>query len=230
MAERPVFIPVERPPFVHVEPVEFEWYAGFSKSQKQRSFRSLHRAAITKHGLVGPLEISSKSLQSLGTSLSAFHLELDITVPPFRACVEVVYQASKVFEEGGPFLDLLDQDPRSAKRDERLRSSGTLKGFLWHDRLCPLDPKTAFYDWVYFRALNDNPLYGTALLDYGFFTDIEFNPERSVNCQAHAAAVYVGMTRAGIAPQSLAGFDDFVHLIEPHAPASTRWAQGTLDF
>ena len=229
MAERPVFIPIEQAPFVRTQDVEFEWFPGFAKTQKQRSLKSLHREAITKHGLTCPLEISSKSLQPLGTALSAFYLEMKLQVPPFLACVEVVYQASKVFDDAGPFLDLLHATPRDAKRDDRLCSSGNLRGFLWNDRLCPLEPKTAFYDWVYFRALGDNPQFQDALTQYGFFTDIEFNPERSLNCQAHAAATFVGMRRAGLFPERLLSFDEFVHLTAPQAPYSTNWTQGAFD-
>lgn len=230
MANRPVFIPVEKPPYVETKQVAFEWFPGFAKSQKQRSLKSLHREAILRHGLSNPLEISSKSLQPLGVSLSAFFLEMELTVAPHRACVEVVYQASKVFEAAGPFLDLLLKSPREAKRDDRLRSSGKLKGFLWQDRLCPLEPKTAFYDWVYLRALLDNPERLSKTLTYGFFTDIEFNPERSVNCQAHAAALIVGIHRAGLNLYDIKSFDEFVHLISPSAEDSVKWAQAAFDF
>lgn len=230
MAQRPIFIPVDTAPFVRIQEVEFEWFPGFAKTQKQKSIRALHRGAITEYGLAGPLEISSKSLQSLGIELSAFFLMMNLNVAPFRACVEVVYQASKVFENGGPFLDLLNVSAKDAKRDSRLRSSGRLKGFVWHDRLCALEPKTAFYDWVYFRALADNQPLQEALNKYGFFTDIEFNPERSVNCQAHAAATFVGMGRAGLAPGAIASFDEFLHLTSPRALGSTRWTQGSFNF
>jgi len=230
MASRPVFVPVDRAPFAHAVNVEFDWSPGFAKVQKQKSIRALHRSAITLHGFADPLEISSKSLQPLGVSLSAFNLMLDLNSEPLRACVEVVYQASKVFENGGPFLDLLKLEPRDAKRDSRLQSSGRLTGFLWHDRLCPLEPKTAFYDWVYLRALRDNPGLADGLVRFGFFTDIEFNPERSVNCQAHAAAVFVGMILAGLSPINIASFDDFVCSLATSSPTSSPFQQGTFDF
>jgi len=36
------------------------------------------------------------------------------------------------------------------------------------------------------------------VLNYEAFTDIEFNPAKSFNCQARAAAQYVSMSRRGI--------------------------------
>ena len=35
------------------------------------------------------------------------------------------------------------------------------------------------------------------LLDYDGFTDIVFNPQKSINCQARSCAIYVGMKRKG---------------------------------
>ena len=36
----------------------------------------------------------------------------------------------------------------------------------------------------------ENYGYDLELSDYQWFTDIEFNPKKSVNCQARSAAVY----------------------------------------
>jgi hypothetical protein len=53
----------------------FEWHPGFSKSQAQKSIASLHCAAA-EAGIAPVLEISSKSPDPLGVSLSAFNLLL----------------------------------------------------------------------------------------------------------------------------------------------------------
>jgi len=53
--------------------------------------------------------------------------------------LECVYQASKVFMEGGPFRDLLERNPRDAKRDERLKTSGPLKEFQFEGVEWPLE-------------------------------------------------------------------------------------------
>ena len=39
------------------------------------------------------------------------------------------------------------------------------------------------------------------LLAYDAFTDIEFNPNRGLSCQASAAAVYVSLARQGLLEQ-----------------------------
>ena len=44
-----------------------------------------------------------------------------------------------------------------------------------------LEPKTAFYDWLYLHALKERDNEGDVtqgLQPYGAFTDIEFNPKK----------------------------------------------------
>ena len=43
---------------------------------------------------------------------------------------------------------------------------------------------------------------------YDGFTDIVYNPNKSVGCQARSAALYVGLTRAGL----LDGVPDFADI------------------
>ena len=46
MAKRPIFIVSEDPNFLFIEKeIEFEWFAGLSVSQKQKSINSLHNSA-----------------------------------------------------------------------------------------------------------------------------------------------------------------------------------------
>ena len=183
MAERPAF-------FIHkgtvaAEKYSFEWFPGFSASQKQKSIDSLHSAIIERNSAAKPLEISTKSKEPLGTKLSAFNLTLN------GYALENVFQSSKVFEGGGPYLDLLALPPREAKRDERLRNSGDLRAFRYQGEEFPLLPKTAFYDFIYIAAVK-NSLSADEILaisGYDYFTDIEFNPAKSLNTQARATAI-----------------------------------------
>ncbi len=46
------------------------------------------------------------------------------------------------------------------------------------------------------NVLVNNYDIGEELLSYGSFTDIEFNPKKSINCQAKAVAIYVGFCQA----------------------------------
>lgn len=198
MAKRPVFTSVERTPFYKIVDCEFEWFAGFSKAQKQRSIISLHGAFTSKYPDLKVLEISSKSMQEHGEELSAFFLkkyvpELERSIP-----VECVFQSSKVFNNAGPFKDLMNVTPREAKRDERLKQSGRLAGFTFDGKEFPLEPKTIFYDYIYINALFENKELAKEIMKYDAFTDIEFNPDKSLNCQAKAAATFVSLTRMGL--------------------------------
>ena len=112
--------------------------------------------------------------------------------------MECAYQASKVFETGGPYVDLLGKRSIDAKRDPRLVGSGRLVKFRFYGEDWPLEPKTAFYDWLYINALHKHPDLAAYVLSQQGFSDIAFNPEKSVNCQAYAAALYLSLSRRGI--------------------------------
>ena len=183
MAERPAF-------FIHQGSVvsgnyTFEWFPGFAVSQKQKSIENLHHAIMEADAGAKPLEISTKSKELLGMKLSAFRLKLN------GYALETVFQSSKVFENGGPYLDLLKVPPREAKRDERLRGSGELRAFHYQNEAFPLLPKTVFYDFLYIAAVKDSCTQDEikAISDYNYFTDIEFHPAKSINTQARAAAI-----------------------------------------
>ena len=164
---------------------EFTWYSGFALSQKQKSIDSFH-TEIKRQGR-NPLEISTKSAVPLGVKLSAFNLELD------GHLLECVFQSSKVFEKGGPFADLLEVSPKDAKRDERIKFSGKLTGFQYQGEDWPLEPKTVFYDWLYYNAVRSTFSNEELeeLAQYDAFTDIEFNANKSLNTQARSAALVV---------------------------------------
>jgi hypothetical protein len=195
MARRPVFAPVlTGPAFVREVELEFDWFPGFAVSQAQKSIASLHAAARTV-GLSPVLEISSKSADPLGVRLSAFHLSVEVGGRSLT--VETAFQGSKVFERGGPYHDLYAGTSREAKKDDRLRTSGRLTGFDLLGETWPTEPTTAFYDWLYLSALHQQPEMGAAVRAFAAFSDIAFNPEKSINCQARSAALYVALHRRG---------------------------------
>jgi hypothetical protein len=194
MATRPVFVPVfDGPVLVKTFHIDFEWFPGMSVSQKQKSVASLHSAAYSPTGATSILEISSKSRDELGVSLSAFNLKFQTVKLKNTLCVECAYQGSKVFENGGPYTDLFGVTAREAKKDDRLSSSGRLKKFRFCGVEWELEPRTAFYDWLYVNALNKQPDLSSKLEQYQAFTDIEFNPERSINCQAYSVALFLAL-------------------------------------
>ena len=164
---------------------KFEWNGGFAVSQKRKNIKALHESIERSTGEKS-LEISTKSEVNLGSSLSAFVLKLD------GVLIECIYQSSKVFENGGPYRDLLNMKPKDAKRDERLQNSGKLIAFNYNGFEWSLRPVTAFYDYIYVKsALQtfDKETLKNGLAEYEWFTDIEFNPKKSVNTQARSAAI-----------------------------------------
>ena len=74
----------------------------------------------------------------------------------------------------------------------------------------PLEPKDAFYNFVWISALRQHGDLAEAVSAYDAFTDIELNPQRSINCQAIAAALYVGLVRSDRLQEALRGFGSFV--------------------
>lgn len=152
-------------------------------------------------------------MQENGPALSAFALPKYVPALGKSAPLENVFQAGKVFEHGGPYPDLLTLSPRDAKRDERLRTGGKLTGFVFDGKAYPTEPKTAFYDYLYITALLENPALTETVLSYNAFTDIEFNPQKSLNCQAAAAARFVSLHRLGLLKEPFP-FEDFLHLME----------------
>lgn len=225
MAIRPVFLPhLELRVGVNECPVEFIWSPGLSVSQKQKSIDAMHASARVTLGVDRVLEISSKSREPLGVQLSAFNLRLNLE-DGRQVPVEVAYQASKVFEHGGPYRDLMSGSSRDAKGDERLRTSGRLICFRFQNEEWPLEPQTAFYDWLYLRALQNNTGLATQLAGFGAFTDIEFNPVKSINCQARSAALYVALVRDGRLEEALSSPEAFRQLL---GGSGRGLAQGSL--
>lgn len=199
MAKRPIFVSNETTRgLVQTIDVEFNWYAGFSLAQMQKSVNSLHENA-RKKGIAPVLEISSKSPSQLGVQLSAFNLRFNYM--GHSLTVETAYQGSKVFQSGGPFVDIYSLSSRDAKRDERLQNHGALSHFNFFGLIWELQPTTAFYDWLYIQALLQNPRLCDALKDYKAFSDIVFNPQKSFSCQARTAALYLSLEKMGLVQQ-----------------------------
>ncbi|USD38555.1 hypothetical protein [Ferrimonas sp. SCSIO 43195] len=212
MAIRPVFIPAPNGQLGVVEKMlDFKWVAGMAVTQKQKSIRELHQTASTV-GISPVLEISSKSESELGQKLSAFNLTFTTKKHKQTYTVESAFQGSKVFENGGPFIDLMTAKPKDAKRDIRLKEAGNLVGFNFLGKSFPPEPKTFFYDWLYINALCQNSELADQVCDFSGFTDIEFNPKKSINCQGYAAALYLSLKTNNRLSQALASPSEFLRI------------------
>jgi hypothetical protein len=211
MAQRPVFVPATTGPLLVQEvPIDFAWHPGLAPSQKRKNVIELHDAAL-RRGLSPLLEISSRSERKAGQRLSAFHLK--ILIENRETTVECAFQGSKVFENGGPYTDLYWVDSREAKRDPRLKNSGRLVGFRFEGRDFPISPTTAFYDWLYLRALYPHREWLKRLQECAGFTDIEFNPNRSLNCQARSFAAFISLQKRGRLDEAMSSFESFENFL-----------------
>ena len=215
MAQRPVFMPIFiGPAFVAVEYVEFEWHVGITLEQRQKSVVSLHTAAREALGINNILEISTRSFQPIGRALSAFNLMMNIPHLDRSICVECVYQGSKVFEMGGPFVDIFQMTASQAKKDDRLTTSGHLVGFSFGGVDWDLQPQNAFYNWIYINALYRRFDLFIGIEKFNCFTDIEFNPKKSRGCQAYAVALFLSLRKRGILGEALSSPRAFLQCTE----------------
>jgi hypothetical protein len=213
---RPVFAPTERgASLVQEIAVAFVGHPGWGVADKKSNVAALHEAAAA-HGLAPLLEISTRSEQEVGRGLSAFNLA--IKRGSLETTIECAYQGSKVFERGGPFADLYRVDSRAAKTDPRLRDSGPLVGYRFEERDYPLSPPTAFFDWLYFQGLMAHPDWLAQLAPYAGFTDIEFHPGRSRNCQARSCATIIALQKRNLLDESIASFDRLRQILQTSAP------------
>ncbi|HHC7319647.1 hypothetical protein G6364_17320 [Vibrio cholerae] len=214
MATRPIFCPILNQGSdigVLEKMMDFKWHPGMAVSQKQKSIQELHMVA-QNNGIGSILEVSSKSMNELGVALSAFNLCITTKLKKQSFTVETAFQGSKVFERGGPFVDLIGMDSLAAKKDLRLKESGNLTHFEFFGKIFPNTPRTFFYDWVYINALVQNQDLAAQVEMYDAFSDIEFNPKKSINCQAYSIALYVSLKKSGLLEQALTSPDSFLNL------------------
>lgn len=185
--------------------IDFNFVKGLSFEQKVKCANSLAQAIKERYPNLKHLEVSTKSSNELGKQLSAFNLKYG----PYS--VESVFQSSKVFEGGVRFNFLIDYKPIDAKKYVKENRQGNLIKFSFDGVDYPIDPKSAFYDWIYINAL-DKSKYASEVLEYDVFSDIEFNDKKSINCQARAVALYVSICRSNKKEYYLSSFDNFKEL------------------
>ena len=212
MAERPIFVPAsDSTELVKEIFLTLKWNPGFAPVQKEKNIKALHEAAAAA-GYRNVLEVSTKSDRQRGQHLSAFYLKVKNErlgeIP-----VECAFQGSKVFERGGPYTDLYGKDVREAKKEPRLRESGHLIGFEFDGFRWPLEPKTAFYDWLYAGCIYPHREWATKLYDYGGFSDIEFNPYRSINCQARSIALFLSLMKRCQLDEAMRSPSEFIRVL-----------------
>lgn len=213
MATRPIFVTSEdNKEFFKQIDIDFTFYGGFAVTQKAKSIQSLHENA-KEQGYKNILEVSTKSSEKLGWQLSAFNLMVDFEEDK-KISLECAFQGSKVFENGLQYKDLYYVESIRAKKDERLKNSGNIVGFEFEGEFWENEPKTAFYDYLYIKTLFDN--YQDIikeLLGYDTFTDIEFNPKKSINCQARTCAILASLAKTNLLKDAIKNKERFIETV-----------------
>lgn len=215
MAKRPIFL-ANLNGFSQ-EMIEFDFFPGFSVSQKQKSISSLHSNISKRYPNKKILEVSTKSQDKPGEDASAFNLMITMQSGK-KYSVEQIFQGSKTFEMSGNQLFLLDS---LSSKDMKKKIGGLHKlekliGFNSFGREFPLEPTTYFYNWLYINALASNEELSNKIMKYDIFTDIEFNPNKSKNCQAEACSIFVFLKRNNLLKQALSDRDEFLKIVYPN--------------
>ena len=158
------------------------WFCNFSEAKVYRESASYDPKSRCRRKTIRSQHEEQRDYRN---KLSAFNLRLN------NYTLENIFQSAKVFANGDPYPDLLNVLPKDAKRDERLHNSGNLKAFRYQNEDFPLIPKTVFYDFIYIAAVKNSFAADEIkeISSYNYFTDIEFNPAKSINTQARAAAM-----------------------------------------
>ena len=143
------------------------------------------------------LEISSRSGQMFGRTLSAMNLRAPDADGDRGTSVESVYQAAKCYGAGGP-AERPSPNGYEAKRIDRgRRAAGPLRGFEHQGTFWPAASGSAFYDRLWIRATLAQ--HGDRLGDltsHDAYSDQFHRPGQSVACQARSAAMLAGLDRA----------------------------------
>jgi len=215
MAKRPIFLTSTNPNYLFEEKeINFQFFNGFSRTQKAKSIVSLHQNAKLQ-GVDNILEVSTKSSLPIGWALSAFNLMIDFDGDK-KISLECAFQGSKIFEGEKQYKDIYFKSSLEAKKDMRLKTSGAIIGFEFEGEYWDNEPKTAFYDWMYIKALyQNNPQTLDELCTYTAFSDIEFNPAKSINCQARTCAILVSLIKQHKIEEALSSKEKFIEMVYP---------------
>lgn len=210
-ATRPCFIFNKEKSIITQKDIKFEYFSGFALSQKQKNVESLHNQIKKDNKNLNILEVSTKSQHKIGFNLSAFNLILELD-NGIKSSIECFFQGSKVFENNIQFKELYNKTSLEAKRFKELKTSGKLIHFNLVDEIWKLEPNTAFYDYLYIKALYQNKILSDEIINFNCFTDIEFNPKKSISTQAKSVALYVCLYNKNLLDTATKSQNDFLEI------------------
>lgn len=206
MVMRPVFMFRDNK---HQEvPVEFEWVKGLDNHLIVQRYLNLHESIKEIYPDVNLLEVSTKSLNPVGKSLSPFILKTHNGIT-----VEALYQGSKIYEYGGPFQELYQRSSLEAKNHAKGKDLGDVIGFQLGRLIFDTKPTRAFYTWLYITVLMQNLDLADNLMEYNAFTDIHYNPKTMNVCQAYACSVYYTLRQGNILDLAMESYPNFCKVI-----------------
>ena len=103
--------------------------------------------------------------------------------------------------------------PSVAKKSNKILTEHRLIKFIYNSKVYPIEPKTAFYDWIYCKALEQHKDFTKQIIKYSAFTDVEFNEHKSINCQARSAAIFVSLLKRDLLEKALQDFEKFKNIV-----------------
>ena len=128
-----------------------------------------------------------------------------------RVNIDFTFYNGFSFQQKQRCIRSLHRSYREVTGNDRILEVGSL--FQWSEENSPINPPTYFFDWLYVNTLHQNPELAEEVVKYKAFTDIEFNPARQINCQAEAAAIYVGLRNSGKLEEALKDKDAFRRVV-----------------
>lgn len=222
MAEKSVFISKTGYPFFEEVNVNIDWFGGFALSQKRKCQIGLHQNFLMEYPDEKVLEISSASLVSLGSKLSAMNLSK--RTQRGLITVESAFQSSRIYSDGertvGLFPEYLFLPGRECKKLVKEASEGMHSYRYEFDGLTFYSPAwhiSQFYDYIYLNALlePENEEVRELLLKEGYTSFMDL-ATKSLNCQARSAAIFVGLVRAGMIDE-VRDYDSYLKLFKTQA-------------
>jgi hypothetical protein len=190
-------------PFFEEIHVQFDYFRGFSLSQKRKNQIGLHQNFLTCYPEQRVLEVSGASLNSLGAALSAMNLKKHTTKG--LTSVESAFQSSRIYgnnAEIGPFPEYLFLPGKECKKIVKEKSEGLISYHYQFDNMYFHAPKhfiSLFYNYLYLNALCEEENHEAAeRLIAGEYTAFSDLATTSLNSQARSCAIFVALYHNGL--------------------------------
>ena len=153
-----------------------------SNIDKKKAIGAFQRKIEREEGKrIKHLDINIRNPVEIARDLAPYHISIG------GRKVECIFQASKFFELGGPYMDLATLPVSKVLSDPRIKNSGEVIDACYDGEHWGKD-RDLFYDYLYIIAVKENIDNERLkeLLKYDYFTDIETkysaerNPARAV--------------------------------------------------